>query len=278
MKKGINQWAFSPNLSLEEIFKLAKDYKFQGIELALSFEGELSIKSEREDIKRIRELSEGLGIEIPSIALGILWQYPLTSNDPKKVEMGKEIVKRGLKIAEELGADTILVVPGIVNIPWDKNSEIVPYDIAYDRCFSSILELSKYAEEYRVNIALENVWNKFLLSPIEFKEFLEKISSEYVGIYLDTGNVLLTGYPEHWIRILGKYIKKIHIKDFKIDVGTLSGFVLPLEGDVNWKAVISALKEINYNDYLIAEFFPYKYKQEVLLKHLSSSLDALLNL
>lgn len=98
--------------------------------------------------------------------------------------MGKAIVRKGLKIAKDLGADAILVVSGIVNIPWDKNSEIVPYDIAYDRCLFSILELSKDAKEYRINIALENVWNKFLLSPLEFKELLEKISSEYVEYIL----------------------------------------------------------------------------------------------
>lgn len=278
MKKGINQWAFPSNLSLEKIFSLAKEYGFQGVELALNFNGELNWKSNKEELKKIRELAEKFGLEVPSIALGILWQYPLTSNDPKKVEMGKEIIREGLKIAKELSADTILVIPGIVNIPWDRNSEVIPYDLAYKRALSSIMELSKDAERYKVNIGLENVWNKFLLSPLEFKDFLDKVSSEYVGIYLDIGNILLTGYPEHWIKILGKYIKKVHVKDFKISVGTLAGFVLPLEGDVNWKNVMSALRDINYKNYLIAEFFPYNYQEETLLAHLSSSLSSVINI
>src|SRR5659263_668632 len=91
---------------------------------------------------------------------------------------------------------------------------------------------------FKNDIGLENVWNKFLLSPIEMRDFIDKIDSSYVGAYLDVGNVINTGYPEQWIRILGKRIKKVHFKDFRKSVGTLSGFVDLLAGDVDYPEVM----------------------------------------
>ncbi len=137
-------------------------------------------------------------------------------------------------------------------------------------------ELSKIAEQYQVNIGIENVWNKFLLSPLEMRDFIDKIGSKYLGSFFDVGNILAFGYPEHWIRILGKRIKKVHIKDFRKDIGNVTGFTSLLEGDVNWPAVMQALKEIGYNDFIIAELSPYKFYPEQLVENTSKAMDKIM--
>ncbi|RPJ45010.1 MAG: sugar phosphate isomerase/epimerase, partial [Chloroflexi bacterium] len=108
-----------------------------------------------------------------------------------------------------------------------------------------------------VTICIENVWNKFLLSPLEMKGFIDSFGSPCVGSYFDVGNVLLTGYPDQWIRILGPRIRRVHIKDFKKSVGTAAGFCDLLEGDVDFDAVKKALSGIQYSGYVTAEIIPY---------------------
>lgn len=280
MKKGINQWTFPHNITLKEMFALTKKYNFSGIELALDLEGEITPKSTATELKKIRTEAESFGLEIASLGSTLTWRYPLTSNDPKTVEFSKEIVREGLRIASELGADTFLVIPGVVQVPWVKDCEVVPYDVVYERAQKALKELAPVAEKYKVYIGLENIWNKFLLSPLEFKRFIEEIGCEYVAMYLDTGNVLPTGHPEQWIRILGNLIKKVHIKDFRA-TGDMAGggtFVLPLEGNVNWKEVMKAFREINYTGYLIAEYYAYPMHPESSLANLSTNLDAILTL
>lgn len=164
------------------------------------------------------------------------WSFPgVLSGKPELeikdcIKLAKEIVKKMLEFASYLDVDTILVIPGTVDVFFNPRVEVIPYDVAYERAFEVIKECIPVAEEYKVTIGLENVWNKFLLSPLEFRDFVDKFNSEYVGAYFDVGNVLLTGYPEHWIRILNKRIKKVHIKDFRTSVGNVNGFVdlLPL--------------------------------------------------
>ncbi|MGB9677847.1 MAG: sugar phosphate isomerase/epimerase family protein, partial [Candidatus Ratteibacteria bacterium] len=119
-------------------------------------------------------------------------------------------------------------------------------------------------------------WNKFLLSPIEMKKYVEEIGSEYVKVYFDVGNILVIGFPEMWIRILGRLIKRIHLKDFKLSIGNINGFCDLLEGDVNWPEVIKALKEIGYNSYLTAEVGPYKYFPETKIYNTSLAMDKIL--
>jgi hexulose-6-phosphate isomerase len=128
-----------------------------------------------------------------------------------------------------------------------------------------------------VIIGIENVWNKFLLSPLEFRDFIDSFNSKYVGSYFDVGNVMLTGYPEDWIRILGNRIKAVHVKDFKRTIGNANGFVGLLEGDVNWKRVVLALREINYDDYMVAEIIPPHFQfPKFTLKSTSLALDYIL--
>ena len=123
---------------------------------------------------------------------------------------------------------------------------------------------------------MENVWNKFLLSPLEFKDFIDKVDSPFVGIYLDVGNVVYTGYPEQWIKILGKRIKKVHFKDFRRSIGNINGFVDLLSGDVNFPAVMRAFTTTGYNDYVIAEMMPYSYYEDQVVYNTSKAMDRIL--
>ena len=130
------------------------------------------------------------------------------------------------------------------------------------------------AEKYDIKIGIENVWNKFLLSPLEFRVFIDKIDSPYVGAYFDVGNVLLTGYPEHWIRILGSRIKKVHFKDYRREPGGFGSFVDLLSGDVNYPAVMDAFADVGYNGFCNAEMMPpYKHFPEQNIYNTSATMD-----
>ena len=283
MKKSINYWSFpgvlegKPKLDLRGCMRRAKEAGFEGVELAVAETGELTLNSTRQDLERIVEMAKDVGIELSSLATGLLWDYSLTSCDGKTREKAKDIVRRMLELAFYLGVDTILVIPGTVDVFFKPDAEVVPYDLAYERSLEALKECVSTAERYKVSIGIENVWNKFLLSPLELRDFIDKIGSPYLGAYFDVGNSLLTGYPEHWIRVLGKRIKKVHLKDFKTAVGNVNGFVDLLEGDVNWAEVMKALGEIGYDGWLTAEILPpYSQHPEVLLYNTSKSMDFIL--
>jgi hexulose-6-phosphate isomerase len=148
-------------------------------------------------------------------------------------------------------------VPGAVDVFFLPDAEVIPYDVCYKRAREAVRKLVPTAEKLGVSLCIENVWNKFLLSPLEMRDFIDSFKSRRVGSYFDAGNVLLMGYPEQWIRILGRRIRRVHIKDFKKSVGTVEGFVDLLQGDVDFEAVKVALAEIKYNGYVTAEMIPY---------------------
>ena len=276
MKKGINIWSFKNGMAVVECIAMAKDAGFDGIELSLNEKGEVSLESTEKDILGIKKIAQDVGLEISSLASGLYWSYPATSSDPKIRQKSKDIVKKQLDTAALLGADGILVVPGAV-AGFAPDGEVVQYDVAYDRALEAFTELKNDAESKKVNIGLENVWNKFLLSPIEMRDFIDKIDSSYVGAYLDVGNVINTGYPEQWIRILGKRIKKVHFKDFRRNVGTLEGFVDLLAGDVNFPAVMEAFNEVGYDDYVTAEMIPnYAHYTNQIIYNTSKSMNKIL--
>ena len=268
MKKGINHWCFG-NMKLDDSFKLAKKYGFEGIEVNIDEGGEINLNSNKEDIKKILKSANKQRIEITSLSSGLFWKYQLTSNDGSIRNKAKQIIKKMIDVAVWLEVNVILVVPG-------KVSEEVRYDVAYERAQKALKEIATYAEKKKVFIGIENVWNKFLLTPLEMVKFIDGVNSDYVKSYFDVGNVLVSGYPEHWIKILGKRIKKVHIKDFRTDIGNIRGFVHLLAGDVNWPNVLKSLKEIGYNDYLIAELDAYKYYNERMIESTSQNMDKIL--
>ena len=173
----------------------------------------------------------------------------------------------------------MLVVPAVVGVDFIPGAEVVPYDVAYDRARAFVEAALPVAARCGVSICIENVWNKFLLSPLEMRDFIDSFQSEWVGSYLDVGNALATGYPEHWIRILGHRIKRVHFKDYRRAVGTTAGFVDLLSGDANWPAVMRELRAIGYSGWVAAEMIPpspfYRYCPEVLIQNTSRAMDAI---
>ena len=276
MKKGISIWSF-PAQSLKESFKLAKDAGFEGVEVALAETGELSLDTTPEQLEQIKKDAAECGIELYSVASGLYWDYWLNADSEDEREKAKSIVRRQLEVAKALGCDTILVIPGTVNADFIDPNRVVDYVTTYERSLAALLELKSYAEELQVSIGLENVWNKFLNSPVEMSDFIDKIGSDYVGSYFDVGNVLFNGYPEHWIRALGKKIKKVHFKDFRKNPGGVNAFVDLLAGDINYPEVIKALREVGYDGWVTAEMIPnYTYYPETIIYNTSNSMDKIL--
>lgn len=277
MKKGISIWSF-PAQSLKDSFMLAKDAGFEGVEVALDeSEGELTLSSTEKEIKEIKKQAEDAGIELYSVASGLYWNYWLSSEDAAERQKAQDIVKKQLEAASILGCQSILVIPGAVNAEFAAPGRVVDYETTYNNSLESICKVKEYAEQYKVEIGLENVWNKFLLSPVEMREFIDKVGSDYVGSYLDIGNTLANGFPEHWIKTLGKRIKKVHFKDYRVEAGGLHGFVDLLAGDVNYPAVTKALEEIGYDGWVTAEMIPnYKYYTEAIIYNTSYSMDKIL--
>lgn len=274
MLKSISAWAFDPQRSATEIFRMAKEHGFEGVEVSIGADGAPSnqvwLDSTEEDCRQLLEQAEQANIKIAGLASGLGWSQPLTNKETQST--GKEAVKKSLQVAKWLGTDAILVVPGGVGAEFIDGFRGAPYDQAYENALSALQELKGTAEELGVAIGVENVWNKFLLSPLEFRSFLNEIGSPQVGAYFDVGNVIYSGYPEQWIRILGPHIKRIHFKDFKREVGNLSGFCDLLDGDVDFPAVMQSLNEIGYNGPVTSEFFDC----EADLPKISAAMDKIL--
>jgi L-ribulose-5-phosphate 3-epimerase len=243
MKKGLTQICLGRQSLIRDGLQLCREIGYHGLEILLTETGELTMSSGPDDYTALRRMSEAAGVELTSMC----GAGSLTDESPEVVAESKAQVRKMLEAAEALGIDTILITGGRV-------SETVPYDVAHGRLLGALQELRPDAERHRVNIALENVWNKLLLSPLEFRDLLDAVGSPYVGCYFDTGNVLLYGYPEQWIRILGRRIKKIHFKDFKIDHRERRyEWVQLMQGAVDWPAVMREIRAIGYDDYVITE-------------------------
>ena len=276
MKKGINIWSF-PQGTIKENLTLAKNAGFEGVELALNGTGELSMESTESEIKEVKKIADDLGLSLYSLSCGLCWDYRLSDDDENLREKAKDMIKKQLDTAKILGADTVLVIPGAVNVEFSFPEKKVAYDVVYERAVKGLNELKAYAESLKVSMGLENVWNKFLLSPMEMRDFIDKIGSEYVGSYLDIGNTLYCSYPEDWVRILGKRIKKVHFKDYRLQAGGLHGFVDLLAGDVDYPEVVKALNEVGYDGWVSAEMIPnYKHHTDAIIYNTSYAMDRIL--
>ena len=256
MKLGYSMFSFSEKADLKNIFSKISQMNYDGVEPVLSEDGYLNPGMAKSEVMEIKKIADANGLEIPSVGVWSLWANNPVSNDISIRKRAEDIMERQLEFASILGANTILVIPGYTQCDFVKNPEKVSYDAAYDRAYELFSKLEKKAGEYKVSIGIENVWNKFLLSPLEIKKFLEDIHSEYVGAYFDIGNVMYIGDPSDYIRILGKYIKKIHVSDYRVNQSGLGAFVDIFAGDVDFIDVIKAIKSIAYNDYLTLEMLP----------------------
>jgi hexulose-6-phosphate isomerase len=226
--------------SVLEKMKAVKDAGFEGVEM--------NSHMDQEEVVRARDQ---VGLVIPSVCGSHHWDKPLSDPDPKVREEGLEALKQTLRDAKRYGASSVLLVPAVVN-------KRVSYTDAYTRSQAEIRKAVPLAEELGVKIAVENVWNHFLLSPLEAARYVDEFKTPAVGWHFDIGNVIIYGWPEQWARILGKRIQKLHIKEFSRKrsekEGLGKGFDVPLlEGDDDWPAVMKALDEVGYSGWAMTE-------------------------
>lgn len=277
MKKSISIWSFYGDWDLKQKLQLAKDAGFEGFEIDVSEDGPINLDTTETKLDQIAELANEVGITLSGLATGMYWGLnPASENEETQAE-ARKVLDKQIRSASHLHIDTILVVPGSVGADFIPDCEEVPYDQAWQRATAFIEQAVPLAEELGVNIGIENVWNKFLLSPMEMKVFIDQFDTPHVGSYFDAGNVLATGYPEQWIPILGERIKRVHFKDYRRAVGSVDGFCDLLSGDVNWPAVMSALNTAGYDGWVAAEMIPpvpfYKYAPETLIENTSRAMD-----
>jgi len=241
-------------LSYEARFRMARDCGFEAVEAHTTED-----QAEAETMKRAAESAK---IRIHSVMNMGHWKWPLSSPDPAVVQKSVQSMRTSLHNAHFWGADTVLLVPAVVNSG-------TTYRQAWQRSQKQIRALIPLAEKLRVVIALEEVWNKFLLSPLEFPRFVDQFQSPWIKSYFDVGNVVLYGYPQDWIRELDKRFVKMHLKDFNRKTNQ---FVNLGDGSIEWPEVRKALAEVGYNGYATTEL---DGGDEAYLKDVSQRVDRL---
>ncbi len=241
-KKSLKFGMIKEDLSILEKFKLVKSLGFDGVELD-------SPNDLAED--EILKARDKAGIEIPGVVNSVHWKKPLSDPDPKvRAECAQSMIE-ALNKCKLYGGTTVLLVPAVVN-------EKVRYDEAWERSTAEIKKILPEAEKTGIKIAVENVWNNFLISPMEAARYIDQFDSEMIGWYFDVGNIVRYGWPDQWIRILGKRIIKIDVKEYSREKqrneGIWEGFKVKLgDGDSDWAKVNQALAEIGYSGWGSAE-------------------------
>ncbi len=261
MYKAINYWVlggFDEKKGPYSAIKDTSDWGLDGLEITV---GDcIPADITEEECARIKAAAVAAKIGLRTLASGNYWGCSLGSPNETERLAAVEFTKKYIQIAVWLGVETILVVPGAVDVAWDPSRPVIPYQQVWDLSVKSLKEVLPAAEKGGVNIALENVWNKFLTSPVEMKMYVDQFSSKNLGVYFDTGNCMIAGYAEHWIEILGKRIKAVHLKNFKREDcgGVLHGFGDDLmSGDLDFAAVKAALEKYVPDAPVTAEMIPF---------------------
>jgi L-ribulose-5-phosphate 3-epimerase len=245
-------------MSYADRFALARDIGFEGIEMQTI--------AKPEEAAEIGEAGKKTGLRIHSVMNMDHWRLPLSSSDAQVVSGSVKGMETSLKNAQLWGADAVLLVPAVVNAT-------TSYKDAYTRSQAVIRErLLPMARDMKVVIAVEEVWNKFLLSPIEFARYVDEFESPWVKAYFDVGNIVFYGFPQDWIRTLGPRIVKMHLKDFKLDRRAFN-FTNLGEGDIDWPEVRRALDDIKYSGFVTTEL---SGGDAAYLKDISARVDKVL--
>lgn len=226
--------------TLMEKFKAIREAGFEGVE-----------PNGGMDQQEVLEALKANNLEAASVCCHTHWKDTLSHPDSEIRKRGTEGLLTTLRNAKAYGTDSILLVPGVVNAE-------VPYDVAWKRSQECIRQAIPLAQELKVRISIENVWNNFILSPIEMARYIDEFDTPWVGAHFDIGNVYRYGWPEHWIHILGKRIYRLHFKEFDTDKmmkeGLRAGFDCEfLAGKNDWKAIMHALDDVGYTGWCIAE-------------------------
>ncbi len=262
MYKAMNYWifgGFDGQKTPCEFIDWAKSQKLDGVELTVGDAVKADI-SEAE-CKKISDYAKQKKIGLRTIATGFYWGNSLGSEDEEERDRAVAFTRQYLRIASWLGVETVLVVPGSSRVPWDPSRPVVSYKTVWVKSLKSLRELAKLAEELKVNIGLENVWGRFLFSPIEWEKYLDEIKSDRIGMYLDVANCCPYVRPQDYVEVLGKKIMAVHMKNWSSDNlagGNLLGFGEDITvGDVDFPAVLAALDKIGYKGTFTAEMIPF---------------------
>ena len=256
IKKGVLLGMLPKQLSYADRFKMARDAGFEVVQAYTT--------SDQHEAEEIKKAADDAGIKIDSVMNEGHWEWPLSSSDPAVVEKSLDAMRTSLKNAKLWGSYSVLLVPAVVNPQ-------TSYRDAWTRSQTQIRKLVPLAQESRVVIAVEEVWNKFLLSPLEFARYIDAFKSPWVKAWFDVGNVVLYGYPQDWIRTLGKRIVELHLKDFKrLEDGYK--WVNLGDGDIDWPEVRKALAEIGYSGAATTEL---EGGDEAYLRDVSKRVDRL---
>lgn len=242
VKIGITQIILG-KYSLDDTLSLCRDAGYEAIELVFGEGRDPDVNMSWEEIEAVGKKCAQAGVEVTSVIAWYADRGNLLSRNPVEREKAKKSLARSIEVASILGAGATLLHPGQLTAEGT-------YQQAWDDLAGVLRDMAPMAAEHQVAIGLENVWNKFLLSPKEMREFVDAVGSPWVGTYLDTANMMAYGFPEHWIRELGPRIKRVHFKDFN---RREHKFVHLMDGDTNWPVVVSLLREIGYNGSVIHE-------------------------
>lgn len=262
-KIGLRADMVPPHMSTLEGFKLARTSGFQQMQVFTTFDESV--------IRENKAAAEASGIEIDSVANSLTnWRDPLSSSNPEVVKAGLAAQVETLRSAKFYGAQATLVIPGVV-------APAITYRDAWRESRKHIEHLIPLAEKLNIVMALEETANqsKFLLSPLEFAQYVDDFKSPYVKAYFDTANVMPIGYPQDWIHTLGHRIVKVHIKDYEPKTRQ---FVMPGDGAVDWTAVRQAFIDVGYSGTFTAEL-PPRYCRTLApgyLREISDRMDRLL--
>ena len=259
IKKAVLLEMLPAKLSYTDRFQLARDSGFE--------ETECPTTPDEHTAEEIKKAAEKTGLRIHSVMNMDHWEFPLSSADPAVVAKCVKGMETSLRNAQFWGADTVLLVPAVVNPQ-------TSYRDAWTRSQQQIRKMIPLAQELQVIIAVEEVWNKFLLSPLEFARYVDDFKSPWVRAYFDVGNVVISGYPQDWIRTLSKRIVKLHIKDFKFDKRECARWTPLREGEINWPEVYKALAAIGYSGSATVEL---DGGDEAYLREVSHRFDLILS-
>src|SRR5882672_5288583 len=257
IKKGVLLEMLPAKLSYADRMKMARDVGFEVIQAPTTPDEHLA--------EEIKKAADGANMRIDSVMNMDHWKYPLSSSEAAVVETSLAGMRTSLHNAKVWGSDAVLLVPGVVNPQ-------TSYRDAWTRSQKEIRKLLPLAEELKIVIAIEEVWNRFLLSPLEMAKYIDEFQSSWVAAWFDVGNVLLYGYPQDWIRTLDKRIVKVHLKDFKRNKDSYAWVNLG-EGDVDWAAVREAFAAIHYTGSATVEL---EAGDEAYLRDVSRRVDRLL--
>lgn len=264
MIKSISYWSVQGGLEgtrpISEALADAKAAGFEGLELCIGLEGVLTPTTTQGECEALRREIDGSGLLVETLASGMSWGLNPTSENPEIRRKAFEATAAAVQRAAWLGCDSLLFVPGVVTSPIVPD-EHVRYDAAIARATETIERLLEVADEAKVDLCLENVWNGLFYSPLELKDFVQSFNASRLGVYFDVGNVLgYHQYPPHWIELLGSHIKRVHVKDFRhrFDWEGSYSFCPLGEGDVPWPETMAALRAIGYDRTLVAEMLPHR--------------------